>query len=86
MLYNREIDSRAEAVRNPRTCALLAASPQGTLLAALDEGQALFLLDMLAEEPPLRFDLEIGAYPQDPRAFNAVCLCPRARRRATTAA
>ena len=76
MLYNREIDSRAEAARPADVRALLAASPQGTLLAALDEGQALFLLDMLAEEPPLRFDLEIGAYPQDPRAFNAVCLLP----------
>ena len=76
MLYNREIDPRKEAVSAADVRAALAASPQGTLLAALDEGQALFLLDMLAEEPPLRFDLEIGAYPQDPRAFNAVCLLP----------
>ena len=35
MLYNRGIDSRAEAARTADVRALLAASPQGTLLAAL---------------------------------------------------
>ena len=56
--------------------AALAASPQGTLLVAESVKQALFLLDLLSQEPPLRFDFIAGAYPADARAFNARCLLP----------
>ena len=76
MLYNREIDPREEAVSAADVRAALAASPQGTLLVAESVKQALFLLDLLSQEPPLRFDFAAGAWPKDPRAFNALCLLP----------
>lgn len=76
MLYNREIDPRKEAVSAADVRAALAASPQGTLLVAESVEQALFLLDLLSQEPPLRFDFAAGAWPKDPRAFNALCLLP----------
>ena len=76
MLYNRENIPRAEAATVAEVRALFSAAPQGALLAAADVEQALFLLDLLMAEPPLRFDLALGQYPQDARAFNAVCLLP----------
>lgn len=77
LFYNKEIDLSggtlldAAAVR-----AHFDEAPQGTLLAAADFDEAAFLLDILEKEPPARFDLAVGAYPTDARAFNAVCLLP----------
>ena len=76
MLYNRGIDPREGTVSAADVRAALAASPQGTLLVAESVKQALFLLDLLSQEPPLRFDFIAGAYPADARAFNALCLLP----------
>ena len=79
MLYNKGIDPQAGAFSPGDVRALLSASPQGTLLAAADFEQALFLIGIVEEEPALRCDVTIGAYPQDARAFNALCLLPAGR-------
>ena len=76
MLYNRGNTPRGEALPPAEVRALFSASPQGTLLVAEDVGQALFLAGVLSEAPALRFDLTAGQYPQDARAFNALCLLP----------
>lgn len=77
MLYNKKIDCvcqprlDADALR-----ALFASGPQGVLLVAEDFDQAVFCADALQAEPSLRFDLTVGAFPGDARAFNAVSLLP----------
>lgn len=77
VLYNSAIDPFAGARLSPAEArAPFCEAPQGTLLAAADFDQAEFLLNLLAEEPSARFDLTVGAFPADPRAFNAVCLLP----------
>ncbi len=48
-------------------------NPQGTLVAASDIAAARRLMERLA---PCRPDLYFSRWPDDPRAFNAVCVCP----------
>ena len=48
-------------------------SPQGTLVAVSDIAAARRLMERLA---PCEPDLYFGQWPDDPRAFNAVCVCP----------
>ena len=78
MLYNREIDPRARRPSRPADVrALLAASPQGTLLAALERGAGAVPAGYAGggtaaalrsgRSAPIR---------RIPRAFNAVCLLP----------
>ena len=51
----------------------LAERPQGTLIVASELACAGRVLRLAAACPP---DLVVGGLPQDPRAFNAVCVCP----------
>ncbi|NLF28520.1 MAG: single-stranded-DNA-specific exonuclease RecJ [Clostridiales bacterium] len=74
MLYNRGIglsEGRAVPARALRKA--FADDPQGTLVVCRDFPQALYLIERL---DGLRFDLFVGGYPPDPRAFNAVCVLP----------
>ncbi len=78
MLYNREIDSSRGGRANAADVrALLAASPQGTLLAAADlRGRRCFCWTCWRRNRRCALIWTIGAYPQDARAFNAMCLLP----------
>lgn len=76
IIYNKKIAPvRGEPPRID-TGALLEAmrqSPQGTLVATSDIAAARRLMERLAPCAP---DLYFGRWPDDPRAFNAVCVCP----------
>ena len=76
MLYNSEETADAEAADPAALRALFAQWPQGALAVAWDAEQAEFLLDAMEAEGEARFDLCVGGYPGDPRAFNAVCVLP----------
>lgn len=68
MIYNRAYS--AKSARNMSRAQLdeaLARSPQGTLVVAAD-AQSAALFETL--------DVAVGKYPDDPRAFNCVCLLP----------
>jgi len=56
----------------------LAERPQGTLVVTAELACAEALLRGLGED--IRPDLAVGALPEDPRAFNAICVCPDANR------
>ena len=75
LIYNRRIDSSVpEAVKvleSGRLAQWLAASPQGTLIIAGDLAAASKALSLGPA------DLTIGKLPDDPRAFNTVCICPK---------
>ena len=76
IIYNKKMDPCDAPV--PATIdadalsAVLSAAPQGTLMLAGDMAAAALALRL----GPC--DLHIGAMPDDPRGFNAVCVCPRA--------
>ena len=76
IIYNRKIASVNATVRQIGVEALagwLAERPQGTLIVASDLACAGRLLRRFGENPP---DLALGELPADPRAFNALCVCP----------
>ena len=76
IIYNKKIDSReVSALKTVDEAALagwLSEAPQGTLMIAGDLSAAALAVKL----GPC--DLYIGRLPDDPRAFNAVCVCPRA--------
>ena len=78
ILYNRKIAPEKEpapaAVEFDVLKGWLDASPQGTLVVVSDLSAAADLLDALPGDCPL--DLCLGELPEDPRAFNALCVCP----------
>ena len=75
ILYNKKIDfmpdDGVEAADMEQLAAWTSACPQGTLILAGDLAGASRLVHGLPEP-----DLLFGALPEDPRAFNAVCVCP----------
>lgn len=76
MLYNKKINRYSEEVYPLADDALvqwLQADPQGTLILAGDFSEALEILKML---PSDNIDLSIAALPEDPRAFNTLCVYP----------
>ena len=76
ILYNRKTSSKWAECPEIDAGALrewLARSPQGTLVIAGSERAAIRLLEALAPSTP---DVCVGALPEDPRAFNALCVCP----------
>lgn len=76
MLYNRGIDRSGGAEMDAHAlCEALLRSAQDTLIVARDFAQASFLLDAL-QAAHGRFDTLIGAFPDDPRRFNALCVLP----------
>ena len=79
ILYNKKIDAFAlppvETVEMATLTALMAARPQGTLAITSDLAAAARLVRRLEACPP---DVYFGELPEDPRAFNAVCVCPPA--------
>lgn len=73
IIYNKKIDPSKPAPETIDRATLvewLNASPQGTLMIAGDAASAA----LAAGLGPC--DVHIGKLPDDPRAFNAVCLCP----------
>lgn len=78
ILYNRKInlhDAQAPRWIDPEALrARLARSPQGSLVVVTEFDRARQLLSALPDSCPP--DLYLGALPTDPRAFNAVCVCP----------
>jgi len=78
ILYNKEINF-FRGVPSPLGLNalkdMLDASPQGTLILAADLAEAGRLVSSLA---PRTVDLFIGSVPDDPRAFNALCVYPSA--------
>ena len=74
IIYNKKIDlsaPEAVSVGSDRLSEWLGASPQGTLMVAGDAASAALAVGL----GPC--DLYIGKPPDDPRAFNAVCVCPK---------
>lgn len=68
MIYNRAYsENGGKPIRADELSALLAASPQGTLIVAASAACAAGFQGL---------DLLIGRYPDDPRAFNAICVLP----------
>ncbi|MGI6238026.1 MAG: single-stranded-DNA-specific exonuclease RecJ [Christensenellales bacterium] len=68
MLYNRTYSGKSGAlISQDELCRMLADHPQGTLIIAADANCASEFSDL---------DAFLGEYPDDPRAFNAVCLMP----------
>lgn len=76
IIYNKKIDSSDApcpvSIDADGLSTLLNAAPQGTLMLAGDFSAAALAVKL----GPC--DLHIGALPDDPRAFNAVCVCPKA--------
>ena len=76
IFYNKKIVPVSREVAPTDADALaewMRESPQGTLALASDFAAAERLMKRLE---PFNPDLYIGAYPADPRGFNAVCVCP----------
>ncbi len=76
MLYNRQIPPVPEPVGEIDGDTLsgwMDERPQGTLVVASDFACAGRVLSRVKACPP---DLYLGELPRDPRAFNAVCVCP----------
>ena len=76
ILYNKKISPKTEPLPDLSPEALkawLEQSPQGTLVIAGDSALAARLLDAVAPAEP---DVCVGAWQEDARAFNALCLCP----------
>lgn len=68
MIYNRTYShDAARALSRAELDEFLGRSPQGTLIVAADAESAKAFQTL---------DAFVGAYPDDPRAFNAVCLLP----------
>ena len=76
IIYNEKIPPVSPSIREvdaPTLAGWLAEKPQGTLVATGDLACAGRIIRLAGECPP---DLAVGALPDDPRAFNAVCVCP----------
>ena len=78
ILYNKKIDPNKPAALPPiddnALRARFAASPQGVLMVVGDLSAASRVAALFPEACPP--DLYFGALPEDPRAFNAICVCP----------
>ena len=78
ILYNRKIDLSEGAAPTPialdALTARLTSSPQGALVVTGDLSAATRILKAVPQE--LAPDVLIGTLPEDPRAFNALCVCP----------
>ena len=72
MLYNRNIYSPALPPNAEGLLEALEKSPQGTLAVSWDFSGALAFL----EKARVPLDVYLGHYPEDPRAFNALCILP----------
>ena len=76
IIYNKKIPPVLEPLPQIDTGTLadwLAERPQGTLIVVSDLACAGRIVRLCEACPP---DLTLGALPDDPRAFNAVCVCP----------
>ena len=73
MLYNRDYILPQQSISLDALLEALHASPQGTLVLMGDARDAVDLADALSDAA---FDLSVGRYPGDPRAFNALCVYP----------
>jgi len=76
IIYNEKIPPVLGAlpgVDAPTLAGWLAQKPQGTLVVTSDLACAGRIVRLAGECPP---DLVVGDLPDDPRAFNAVCVCP----------
>lgn len=76
IIYNKKIPPKAGDVPPVDADAVsgwMGENPQGTLVIASDIACAGRWMRRLAARAP---DLVLGEYPADPRAFNAVCVCP----------
>ncbi len=76
IFYNKKMAPSAPEERPTDVDALAAwmgESPQGTLAVVSDLAAAERLMGRLGDSAP---DLYFGEYPDDPRCFNAVCVCP----------
>ena len=76
ILYNKKISSKWDkcpAIDAGTLREWLKRSPQGTLVIAGSCDAAMKLLAAVAPSVP---DVCVGAMPEDPRAFNALCVCP----------
>ena len=76
IFYNKKItpfegDARTVDLETLRRW--LGERPQGTLVVAAGIAEARALLETVKDCAP---DLCLGALPEDPRAFNALCVCP----------
>lgn len=76
IIYNEKIPPVLPALAQADESALagwMAERPQGTLIVTSDMAGAGRMLRLAEDCPP---DLVVGGLPEDPRAFNAVCVCP----------
>ena len=76
ILYNKKIHPLSAEPAEIDAEALLRRMrerPQGTLAICADLALAARLAEALAPAAP---DVRLGKYPDDPRAFNALCVCP----------
>ena len=76
ILYNRKIPPEAPSARpvdDETLAGWMGEGPQGTLVVTSDLAAAQRLAALLQDYSP---DLCIGGYPDDPRRFNALCVCP----------
>jgi len=76
IIYNEKIPPNLPAIPRLDESTLagwMAERPQGTLIVTSDLACAGRLLRLAGDCPP---DLVVGGLPEDPRAFNTVCVCP----------
>ncbi|MBE5772947.1 MAG: single-stranded-DNA-specific exonuclease RecJ [Clostridiales bacterium] len=76
MFYNKKINRYAEnapAVDMEMLRGWLLKDPVGTLILTADLSEAVRIFRSVGDAVP---DLYIGKLPDDPRAFNALCVCP----------
>lgn len=76
MLYNKQLTPPLGVCAAPDLLEMddaLRANPRGTLIAVTDRGM---LTELLRALPSDQYDLSLGAWPSDPRAFNALCFLP----------
>ncbi|MBQ6374658.1 MAG: single-stranded-DNA-specific exonuclease RecJ [Clostridia bacterium] len=77
VLYNKKIapfEGTVSPVEADTLAGWMCARPQGTLVLTSDLACAARLSRCISPEP----DVSFGTMPEDPRAFNAVCVCPAA--------
>ena len=76
ILYNKKIhplSAKPAEIDAAELLRRMGERPQGTLAIAASLGSAARLAEALAPATP---DVVLGRYPDDPRAFNALCVCP----------